>query len=166
MKPPAPAAVSRPRAPRHGALGDPFPGYRVVFVAVLLCGLSPALAQYSIPWWKIGGGGGTSAGGGFSITGSIGQFDADGPMFSDRYSVSGGFWALPVAVQVAGAPTLHIAKAAPGFAVVWWTPPSTNWVLQESPTLAGTWTNSPSGPTNPVTVPTFPPSKFYRLSSP
>ena len=127
MKPPAPAAVCRPRAPRHGALRGPFSGYRVVFVAVLLCGLSPALAQYSIPWWKIGGGGGTSAGGGFSITGSIGQFDADGPMFSDRYSVSGGFWALPVAVQVAGAPTLHIAKAAPGFAVVWWTPPSTSY---------------------------------------
>lgn len=62
-------------------------------------------------------------------------------------------------------PTLYITNAVPGFATLWWTPPSgTNWILQErlSPT-AGSWTNSPSVWTNPVIVPATSPIRFYRL---
>jgi len=80
----------------------------------------------------------------------------------------GGFWALPQLVQTPGAPTLFITNAAPGWATLWWTPATgTNWVLQERLSLsAGTWTNSPSGPINPVTVPAALPTKFYRLFKP
>ncbi|MFN3409757.1 MAG: hypothetical protein ACK45B_12225 [Limisphaerales bacterium] len=128
-----------------------------------------AFAQsYSIPWHTIDGGGGTSTGGVYRVTGTIGQPDAGGPMTNGQYAVTGGFWALPQAVQTAGAPTLTITPASPGFATVSWTPATgTNWILQERLSLtAGTWTNSPSGWTNPVVVPATPPAKFYRLFKP
>jgi hypothetical protein len=122
-----------------------------------------AFAQYSIDWSKIAGGGGTSTNGQYSLSGTLGQPDAGGPMTNGQYSVTGGFWALPQAVQVEGAPTLTITKGAPGFATISWTPASTNWVLQEALAVTGVWTNSPSGWTNPVSVPATPPRKFYRL---
>ena len=88
-------------------------------------------------------------------------------MTNGLYFVTGGFWALPQAVQVEGAPTLTIAKGAPGFANISWTPASTNWMLQERVSLtAGTWTNSVSGSTNPIVVPATVPTKFYRLHKP
>jgi hypothetical protein len=98
----------------------------------------------------------------------IGQPDAGGPMTNGQYSVTGGFWVLPQAVQVEGAPTLTTAKGAPGFALISWTPATgTNWVLQENLNLGTTnWVNSPSGATNPIVVPATAPKKFYRLFKP
>lgn len=84
------------------------------------------------------------------------------------FSVTGGFWALPKLIQAPGAPMLNITNAAPGFATLWWTPPSgTNWVLQERANLsAGSWSNVPSGWTNPIVVPATLPTKFCRLFKP
>ena len=126
-----------------------------------------ALAQYSIDWFKIAGGGGTSTGGVYAVSGTIGQADAGGPMTNGQYSVTGGFWVLPIAVQVPGAPTLVIARAAPGLATISWTPNTAGFVLQETLSLSPTnWINSPSGATNPVVVPATWPTKFYRLFKP
>ena len=64
---------------------------------ILLLGLMVPLAglaqQYSIDWYKIAGGGGTSTGGTYSVSGTIGQPDASGPMTGGNYSLTGGFWA-------------------------------------------------------------------------
>ena len=130
--------------------------------------LEPAWAQDSIDWHSLDGGGGTSTGAVYSVTGTIGQPDAGGPMTNGQYSVTGGFWALPTLIQTPGVPTLSITNAAPGVATIWWTPVTgTNWLLQERLSLSGgTWTNSPSGTTNPVTVPATLPTKFYRLFKP
>jgi hypothetical protein len=125
-----------------------------------------ALGQYAIDWSKIAGGGGTSTNGQFALSGTIGQPDAGGPLTNGQYSLTGGFWVLPQAVPTEGAPTLSIAKGAPGFAVISWTPATTTWVLQESLNLTTGWTNSVSGTTNPVTVSAQPPRKFYRLKTP
>ena len=76
--------------------------------------LSVSAQSYSIDWFTIDGGGGTSTGGVYSVSGTIGQPDAGGPMTNGQYSVTGGFWALPTAIQVSGAPTLTIVPAAPG----------------------------------------------------
>jgi hypothetical protein len=123
-----------------------------------------AVAQYSIDWFTIDGGGGTSTGGVYSVSGTIGQPDAGAPMTNGQYSVTGGFWALPTAVQVTGAPTLTIAAAAPGTASISWTPNTPGFVLQESWSLApANWTNSLSAATNPIVVPATLPAKFYRL---
>jgi len=125
-----------------------------------------AVAQYSIDWSKIAGGGSTSTNGQYSLSGTIGQHDAGGPMTNGQYSVTGGFWVLPQVVQVSNAPTLGIAPAGPGQATISWTPPTPGWILQESTNLVLGWTNSLSGATNPVTVPAVPPRKFYRLFKP
>jgi len=133
--------------------------------ALLLTG--SARAQYSIDWFTIDGGGGTSTGGVYTVTGTIGQPDAGGPMTNGQYSVTGGFWALPTAIQVIGAPTLTIVPAAPGQATIAWTPNTPGYILQETWVLSpANWTNSVSGVTNPVIVPAALPAKFYRLFKP
>jgi hypothetical protein len=122
---------------------------------------------YSIDWSTIDGGGGTSTGGVYSVSGTIGQPDAGGPMTNAQYSVTGGFWALPTAIQVIGAPTLAIAAGSPGQAVISWTPNTPGFVLQETLSLSPTnWVNSASGVTNPIVVPALAPSKLYRLFKP
>ena len=139
------------------------------FVAPLLAlTLSAAHAQtYSIGWQTIDGGGGTSTGGVYSVSGTIGQHDAGGPMTNGQYSVTGGFWVLPIAVQSVGAPLLTIAPAAPGQATISWTPATPGFVLQETLSLVPSdWVNSGSGATNPIVIPAALPSKFYRLRQP
>ncbi len=147
--------------------------YDVAVVAPLLLGalllqLCSAHAQtFSIPWHTMDGGGGTSTGGDFSVSGTIGQPDA-GVMSGGPFTLTGGFWALPSAVQTPGAPTLSITPGEPGLATISWTPATgTDWILQERPSLSsGSWINSPSGTANPVTVPATLPAKFYRLFKP
>ena len=137
-------------------------------IAGLLLALSSLHAQtYSIDWSKIAGGGGTSTGGVYSVSGTIGQPEAGGALTNGQYSVTGGFWVLPQAVQVAGAPTISIVPAAPGYATVSWTPATAGFVLQENLSLSTpNWTLSPSGTTNPITVPASGPVKYYRLHKP
>ena len=135
--------------------------------AILLLGILFALAAraqtYSVDWYKISGGSGTSTNGQYSLSGTIGQHDAGSPMTGGNYSLTGGFWAL-YAVQTPGAPTLAIAPATPGQATISWTPNTPGFVLQETWSLSpANWTNSPSGATNPVIVPAGPGTRFYRL---
>jgi hypothetical protein len=95
---------------------------------------------YSVDWHKVSGGGGTSTGGGFSISGTIGQHDAGGPLTGGGYSVTGGFWAL-YAVQTPGAPTLTITYVAHQ-AIVSWPLSDNGWTLQTNNNLStGTWGN-------------------------
>jgi hypothetical protein len=132
-------------------------------LSALLCAVG-ANAQYSMDWHTIDGGGGTSTGGLYSVTGTIGQPDAGGPMTNGQYSVTGGFWTFPAAIQVPGAPTLTIVPATPGNATISWLPITPGLVLQETLSLSpSNWTNSPSGATNPIVVPATLPTKFYRL---
>ncbi len=142
-----------------------------LFAIGWLLTLSAALARsqsYSIDWSTIDGGGGTSTGGVYSVSGTIGQPDASTtPMTNGQYSVTGGFWALPTAVQVTGAPMLMIVPAIPGNATISWSPNTAGYVLQQTAVLSpSNWTNSPSGATNPITVPAVTPTRFYRLFKP
>jgi hypothetical protein len=134
---------------------------------VLLLAANRLNAQsYSIDWSTIDGGGGTSTGGVYAVSGTIGQPDA-GTMSGGNYTLQGGFWALPTAVQTEGAPTLTIVPAAPGQATISWLPATPGFVLQENLSLTTTnWMNSPSGATNPISVPATLPTKFYRLHKP
>jgi hypothetical protein len=137
-------------------------------IVLMTLGASALPAQsYTIDWFTIDGGGGTSTGGVYSVSGTIGQPDAGGPMTNGQYSVTGGFWALPTAIQVIGAPTLAIAPAGVGQATISWTPATPGFVLQETLSLSPTnWVNSVSGATNPIVVPATLPTKFYRLFKP
>src|ERR1039457_6971419 len=79
-----------------------------------------ATAQsYSIDWYKISGGGGTSTGATYQVTGTIGQPDASSAMSGGQYSVTGGFWSLIAVVQTPGAPTLTITHSGNRVTVSW-----------------------------------------------
>jgi len=62
-------------------------------------------------------------------------------------------------------PVLNLTAAAPGFLTLSWTPDTSGFVLQVSPTLSpAAWTNAPSGAANPVTLPMSAATGFYRVS--
>jgi hypothetical protein len=137
-----------------------------VVMLIFLAAASLVQAQYSIHWSTIDGGGGTSTGGVYSVSGTIGQPDAGGTMTGGNYSLTGGFWSL-FAVQTPGAPTLAIVRASPGQATISWTPNTPGFVLQETLNSSLTnWVNSASGITNPIVVPATGPIKLYRLFKP
>jgi hypothetical protein len=160
---------TRPGRGRDRFSGLEFGSYLVFgfWCLVFLSSVSASAQNYAIAWHTIDGGGGTSTGGVYSVSGTIGQPDAGGPMTNGQYSVTGGFWVLPTALQVTNAPKLTIAPATPGTATISWTPNTPGFVLQETLSLSPTnWVNSASGTTNPIVVPATVPSKFYRLSKP
>ncbi len=50
--------------------------------------------QFDLSWHTTDGGGGSSAGGPYALSGTIGQHDA-GKMSGGSFAVTGGFWAVP-----------------------------------------------------------------------
>jgi hypothetical protein len=110
-------------------------------LAVCLFSSTLHAQSYSIGWYKIAGGGGTSTNGQYSLSGTIGQPDAGSAMTGGNYSVTGGFWSLISVVQTEGAPLLSITYAG-NQAIVSWPASVTSWTLQTNNNLAtGTWGN-------------------------
>jgi hypothetical protein len=105
-----------------------------MFAFAMLPLISTFAQSYSIDWYKIAGGGGTSTGGVYSVSGTIGQHDASGPMTGGNYSLTGGFWALISVVQTPGAPTLFISHAGNTVTVYW--QDASGWSLQQNGNLA------------------------------
>ena len=80
----------------------------------------PAFAQiYRIDWFTIDGGGGTSTGGVYQVSGTIGQPDA-GKMSGGTYTLDGGFWGIIAAVQTPGSPLLRIVRTSTNTVLVAW----------------------------------------------
>src|ERR1022692_329886 len=104
-----------------------------LFIGLLIPTISFA-QSYSIPWYKVAGGGGTSTGGTYSVSGTIGQPDASSVMTGGNYSLTGGFWAL-YALQTPGAPLLTITYVG-NQAIVSWPPSAIGWTLQTNANLA------------------------------
>ena len=136
-------------------------------LAFLVVALTAHAQSYSIDWSKIAGGGGTSTGGVYAVSGTIGQPDAGGPMTNGQYSVTGGFWSLVNVVQTPGAPLLAITFAA-NQAIVSWSPSVTGWTLQTNNNLAtGTWGNYlGTVSNNRVTNSALTGDLFFRLKQP
>jgi hypothetical protein len=64
----------------------------LVLLALPLTGLVRAeSAGFSIGWWTVDGGGGTSTSASFTLNGTAGQPDA-GSLTSANFSLAGGFW--------------------------------------------------------------------------
>ena len=92
-------------------------------------------------WFKIAGGGGTSSNGQYTVSGTVGQPDAGGPMTGGSYSLTGGFWSLIAAVQTPGAPTLAVARSGRSVIVSW--PLTPGFVLEQNSDLSTPhWTTS------------------------
>ena len=141
-----------------------------VLICALLLTRAASAQSYSIDWYKVSGGGGTSTGGVYSVSGTIGQHDAGGPMSGGSYSVTGGFWALIAPLQTPGAPTLYISQGTNSVTVYWQAVPS--WSLQQnnSVTAPAGWSASTgvtsSGGTNYLTLIRPTGQLFFRLHNP
>jgi hypothetical protein len=146
----------------------------VLVLALSLCGfgISSASAQtYSIDWFTIDGGGGTSTGGVYSVSGTIGQPDA-GHMSGGNFTLDGGFWGIVGAIQTPGSPLLRVLLTSTNTVVVAWPAPSTGFSLQQNANLDTTvWagvTNAVNvvGSENQVIVAPPTGNRFYRLKNP
>jgi hypothetical protein len=135
--------------------------------------LIPAVSfgqSYSIDWYKVSGGGGTSTGGTYQVSGTIGQHDAGGPMTGGSYSLTGGFWALISVVQTPGAPTLYISRSGNAVTVYWQA--VSGWSLQQNNnlTMPANWMASggvtTSNGTNYLNLTSPTGNLFFRLSNP
>ena len=126
--------------------------------------------NYSIDWYKIAGGGGTSTNGQYTVTVTIGQADAGGAMTGGNYSLTGGFWSLIAVAQSPGAPTLYIGQSG-GTVTVYWQNVS-GWSLQQNNNLAmpANWSASggvtPSNGTNYLNITPPAGNLFFRLQPP
>ena len=105
----------------------------LILMGMLFCGTGFA-QQYSIDWYKIAGGGGTSIGATYQVTGTIGQPDASGSMSGGNYSLTGGFWSLISVVQTAGLPNLAITHSGNNVIISW--PNTGSYTLQQNANLA------------------------------
>lgn len=146
------------------------PTRKLLWPMALLAALSASAQTPSINWFKVAGGGGLSTGAAYSITGTIGQHDAGGPLTGASHSLAGGFWAL-YAISSGTGPGLRIFLTTTNTAVVSWPSPATGWKLQQKPDFsAGTWV-TPVETVNDNGIEKFiivsPPmgARFYRLSA-
>jgi len=144
----------------------------ILFCLLISAICLPAVAQsYSIDWYKISGGGGTSTNSQYAVTGTIGQPDASlQQMSGGNYSLTGGFWALISVVQMPGAPTLYISHSGNTVTVYW--QDVAGWSLEQNNnlTMPANWTTSggvtSSGGTNSLTLTNPPGNLFFRLHQP
>jgi hypothetical protein len=141
-------------------------------ISLLTLSLTKLQAQsYSIDWFTVDGGGGTSTGGIYSVSGTIGQPDA-GHLSGGNFTLDGGFWGIIAAVQLPGSPLLRVVLTTTNTVVVAWPAPSSGFSLQENPILnTGAWTavtNAVSvvGSENQVIVSPPTGNRFYRLKYP
>ena len=133
-----------------------------------------AQTQYALDWWTTDGGGGSSTGSVFAVTGTIGQPDA-GRMSAGPFTLEGGFWGVIAAIQTPGAPWLSVWRTDTNTVVVSWPAPAEGWRLFATPNLApggSTWSEIPppyqtQGTTNLFFLEPSPTgNKFYRLHKP
>jgi len=139
---------------------------------VLLTLATASNAQsYSIDWSTVDGGGGTSTGGVFSVSGTIGQPDA-GVMAGGNYSLVGGFWGVITVVQTPGAPLLSLERLG-GNLRIFWPLSATGFVLDQTPGLTSppaaiVWSSVPFPYSTNAThisinIPAPTGNRFYRL---
>jgi hypothetical protein len=148
----------------------------LVAVVVGLIGWNAAAQNFQMDWFTVDGGGGTSTGGVYSVTGTVGQPDA-GLMSGGNFTLRGGFWGVVAAVQTPGAPYLTVTRTETNTVVVSWPLPATaeDWLLHATTNLvtgSSVWTLIPppyqtNGLTNiSFTEPAPAGNKFYRLHKP
>ena len=128
--------------------------------------------SYSIDWYKIAGGGGTSTGATYQVTGTIGQPEAGGAMSGGQYSLTGGFWSLIAVVQTSGAPKLTITNSGNSVTISW-PVGSGGFVLKQNGNVANPAGWSPYGGTvntangtSSITLTSPTGTQFYRLFHP
>jgi hypothetical protein len=120
-------------------------------LTLALTGIASA-QTYSIDWSTIDGGGGTSSGGPYTLSGTIGQPDA-GTMSGGNYSLTGGFWSMISAIPTEGSPPLRVFYTTTNTVVVAWPSPSTGYALQQNAGfIPANWANASQTPADDGTT--------------
>jgi hypothetical protein len=134
--------------------------------------IQPSNAQpYSVEWFKVAGGGRASTGATYSVSGTIGQHEAGGPMAGGNFTLTGGFWVLH-ATQTPGAPILSIKFTSVNTAQVYWPSPSAGYSLQVNTNLVSpNWVTpaesvQDNGTIKFIIVNPLTGDRFYRLKAP
>jgi hypothetical protein len=156
---------------KHLKSKAPFIALTTIGCMVIGVAISALAQSYSIDWHTTDGGGGTSTGGVYAVTGTIGQPDANGPMTGGNFSLTGGFWSLISVVQTAGMPALTITHSSNSVIVSW--PDTGSYTLQQNTNLAlangwatSGYTVTTNSGTCSITI-TPPMGKlFFRLTNP
>jgi hypothetical protein len=130
-----------------------------------LCPLQAPAQPYAIDWFTIDGGGGSSAGGVYSVSGTIGQPDA-GISSGGNYTLTGGFWGGEFQGPV---PRLSVTLSE-GNAVLHWPSSASGWVLlvKDSAAPETAWSLVPQAPVQvgnefTVTILASTRARFYQL---
>ena len=140
----------------------------VVFLAAMSVGVSRA--AFVVDWHTADGGGGTSTGGAFSVTGTAGQPDAGDRHAGGAIWLRGGFWAFDE--EGALPPALAILLTAADAVQVLWPSPSAGFVLQQTTNLLLEAWAAPSesmqddGTNRYILVDPPAPQRYYRLLKP
>jgi hypothetical protein len=110
---------------------------------ILAFATSLAVAQdYRLDWHSIDGGGGTSAGGAFQLSGTIGQPEATlGPLTGGSYALEGGFWVGWLLSAAGDLPALQIELVAGGI-ILSWPAAATGFTLEEFDIQSPEWRHS------------------------
>jgi len=144
---------------------------KIAFSLVALVNTTLLAQNYSIDWFTIDGGGGTSTGGVYTVSGTIGQPDA-GRMSGGNFTLDGGFWGIIAAVQTPGSPLLRVVRTLTNTVLVAWPSSVTGFNLQQNAVIGtSNWlpvTNSVNTVGSEFQVIISPPvgNRFYRLKSP
>jgi hypothetical protein len=127
--------------------------------------------HYTIDWSKLAGGLGTSTGGVYSVTGTIGQPDP-GTMSGGSFKVHGGFWSVLAAVQEPGVPILSITLSVTNTVLVSWQTSAKVWELWQTKDLkSSNWwpvtaASHEVGGRIQAIVPVAAGSRYFRLVNP
>lgn len=142
-----------------------------IFLAIALLPAMALAQNYSIDWHKVSSGGGTSAGGAFSLAGTIGQADAAPQILTGgSYSLTSGYWSMIAVMQTPGAPLLSITHSG-NKVVVSWLSSAAGFRLQQNPNPpAADWSSSAGviddGTTKSLTLTSPAGNLFFRLINP
>ena len=143
-------------------------------IAILFIGMALSMTthaqtgdNFTLTWSTLDGGGGTSAGGAYSMSGTVGQPDA-GLASGGLFTLEGGFW--PGTVPEPG-PRLRITLSGGGSVVISWPKSATGFKLQHRlALLTGTWSDVTTAPLTfgdekLVALSATDPQRFYRLEA-
>ena len=143
--------------------------FRIVFfLAAMFGGVSRA--AFTMEWWTVDGGGGTSTGGAFSVTGTTGQPDAGERHSGGAVWLRGGFWSFDEGGALP--PSLAIFLTAANAVQVLWPSPSAGFVLQQTSNLlqeawaAPAESTQDDGTNRYILVNPPAPRRYYRLLKP
>jgi hypothetical protein len=158
-------ALWRVAAPIESAIKPVKPAHSIAAYAASLVALLLALVtrgafaqNFTVDWFTTAGGGGTSRGGVYEVSGTIGQWDA-GLIIDGNWTLVGGFWGLIPTDTPPSQPRMSIMRLN-GNVTISWNPAIGR--LQQADNLTGPWINVTDA-SSPYNVSTSAARKFYRV---